>query len=437
MPFTLQRGDITQIRADALVNAANPSLARGDGVCDAIYAAAGVDALQAACGKIGGCATGQAVITPGFGLAAAHIIHTVGPVWRGGCAGEPAQLYACYQNSLALARQNGCGSIAFPLISSGIYGYPKAQALAVATAAIRDFLQQNDMDVTLVIFDKTAVSLSRALNDALRAFIDSRYIDAAHTTAPECDTQVSASPKRPAQVTLSPDLPARAASPELPVQATAAFTAPYEADEPLRREAKRRAPAHVFSSLPMATPCDAALLCDTATPRDAYPPPGDMASLCDTAPPCDAASLCGLTSLCDVTPLRDASPPYDTASPGGLDDLFSRMEESFSSRLLRMIDERGRTDAEVYKRANIDRRVFSKIRTGHDYRPSKNTALAFAVALELSPDDTRDLLMTAGYALSRSNKQDLIVEYFITEKNFNIFEINEALFAFGQTLLGA
>lgn len=154
MPFHIVNNDITKMQVDAIVNAANTSLKMGGGVCGAIFRAAGAEQLQAACDAIGGCRTGQAVITPGFNLEAKYVIHTPGPVWQGGGKGEEGLLRSCYLNSLELAKQHGCKSVAFPLISAGIYGYPKEQAMKVATTAIGDFLRDNDdgMDVYLVLF---------------------------------------------------------------------------------------------------------------------------------------------------------------------------------------------------------------------------------------------------------------------------------------------
>lgn len=339
MPFEIIRGDITKLEVDAAVNAANKALKKGGGVCGAVFSAAGEDKLQKACDKIGGCEVGQAVITRGYSLPAKYIIHTVGPVWHGGGYGEQEHLYSCYKNALLLAKEKKLNSIAFPLISSGIYGYPKDKALQAATAAIGDFLLKNDMNVLLVVFDKTAYSLSEKLYFAIKTFIDDNYADTHYRS---------------------------------------------------RRELG------------------------------------------------ESQVLDGALSFEQSIQSKIAAPQMaPMAQQRSLDDVVSRLDESFSERLLRLIDEQQRSDAEVYKRANIDRRVFSKLRSNKNYRPSKNTALAFAVSLELSLDDTRDLLMKAGFALSRSNKLDVIVEYFITEKNYNIFEINEALFAFDQNLLGA
>ena len=350
MPFEIIRNDITKLNVDAIVNAANNALQYGGGVCGAIFSAAGADKLQKACNKIGRCETGQAVITKGYALPAKHIIHTAGPVWHGGDNGERDLLYACYKNSLELAKENGCETIAFPLISSGIYGYPKDQALQVAVSAIGDFLFENDMSVSLVVFDKSAFSLSEKLYFSIKTFIDDHYADTHFVSR-------------------------RIAEESVILEQSSAL---LEADE------------KAFSA-----------------------------------------------EKSDFAKMKAPMPAPAMARHRSLNDVLEHLDETFSQRLLRLIDEKGKSDTEVYKRANIDRRVFSRIRSNPNHKPSKNTALAFAVALELSLDDTRDLLMKAGYALSRSSKQDVIVEYFINEGNYNIFEINEALFAFDQNLLGA
>ncbi len=338
MPLEIVRNDITVMRVDAIVNAANERLLMGGGVCGAIFAAAGAEALTKACAKIGYCKTGDAVLTRGFALPAKYVIHAVGPVWRGGAEGETELLAACYDSALALARRQGIRSIAFPLISSGIYGFPKDVALSVATARIGAFLRENEMQVYLVVFDRASFQLSEQRYRSIQSYIDDRA-----------------------------------------VFATEALYA-------------RR-----FESVP---------------PSSAMPAP------CGSAMP---------------TSSHHAPAP----SKKTLEQMLQRAGEGFTQRLLRLIDERGMTDPEVYQRANLDRRLFSKIRSNRDYRPAKNTALALAVALRLNLDETADLLRRAGYALSPSSRADLIVEYFLREENYDIFEVNEALFAFDESLLGS
>ena len=332
MPLIIVRNDITTMRVDAIVNAANESLLGGGGVDGCIHRAAGPE-LLAECRRLGGCRTGEAKLTRGYRLPCKYIIHTVGPVWHGGDHGEQEQLVSCYRTSLALARKHHCQTVAFPLISSGVYGYPKEQALRTAMDAIGAFLLEHDMTVYLVIFDRSAYQISSRLFADIAAYIDDHYVDA-HT------------------------------------------------------------------DFIRSRPCPASIPVETQmAPSPAFSP---------------------------------ASRP-----PRSLDDRLKHLDAGFSETLLTRIDRSGKKDSEIYKRANVDRKLFSKIRSNPDYRPSKPTALAFAIALELDLTETRDLIARAGYALSRSSKFDVIIEYFISQRNYNIYEINEALFVFDQSLLGA
>ena len=231
-----------------------------------------------------------------------------------------------------------CETVAFPLISSGVYGYPKDQALKVAVDAIGDFLLQHDLTVYLVIFDLASYTIGGKLFADIAAYIDDRYV---------------------------------------------------EEHGNLRAEQNRRSQL-LARSLPLME--------------------GETATASAAAP--------------------------DKATPESLEVALGQIDESFSQMLLRKIDEKGMTDAQCYKKANIDRKLFSKIRSDIHYKPSKPTAMAFAVALELPLAEARDLLQKAGFAFSHASKFDIIVEYFITHGNYNIFEINEALFAFDQSLLG-
>lgn len=325
MPFTIVRNDITHMSTDAIVNAANTGLQMGGGVCGAIFKAAGIRQLQEACDKLAPISTGEAVITPGFALPAKYIIHAAGPVYHAWSEEESRRLLEeTYRNSLLLAEEYGCTSIAFPLISSGIYGYPKDEAFSVAKNTIQTFLKDHEMDVYLVLFDRLSFLVSKELMEEVESYIDEHYVQQHHETRKFLDVEYKA-----------------------------------------------------MASMPME------------------------------------------------------------ASHGDLSSMLDDLDEPFNVTLLRLIDAKGKTDVEVYKKANIDRKLFSKIRTGKGYMPGKRTILALAIALELTLAETDDLLERAGYALSHSQKGDVIVEHFIIQGKYDIYAINEVLFAYDQPLLGA
>lgn len=361
MPFQIVHNDITQMHTDAIVNAANRALEAGGGVCGAIFRAAGVAELTRECREKAPCPTGSAVITSGYGLSAKYIIHAVGPIWRGGEQGEKEQLYGAYYHSLELAYQKECQSISFPLISAGIYGYPKEQALKVAIQAIGDFLLKYDMDVYLVVFDRSAVQLSERLFADVSHYIDTYYV-------PE-----------PRQSRLMES-----------------------------QWAEESVPLNSKKPLPPLSPCV------QATPLAEKKKSGKAFS-----------KLSAPFSLQKKEKERR------------LEDLLAQVNETFSQMLLRLIDEKGYTDVEVYKRANMDRKLFSKIRSNKDYHPKKTTVFSLAIALRLSVDEATDLLKKAGYSFSDSYRQDIIVRYFLEQGVYDIFTINETLFCFEEPLLGA
>ena len=405
MPLTFLRADITTLSCDAIVNAANTKLLPGGGVCGAIFKAAGFLPLALACRKIGSCAVGDAVMTKGFKLKAKAIIHTVGPVYGKDPANQERLLGDCYRNSLRLAAENGFESIAFPLISSGIYGYPKDKALSIATNAIKDFLQasETDMQVFLVVYDKASFEISQSLYADICSFIDEREVrPPAANRMPE---DGAANMPFGAQAPDDFGVDAAPAPDDFPVGAPAPNTFPgntgkhdYAADENLQRDET----AHLQAkSLPRTKPLS------------------DRQTNASSEAVCEQASM----SLLDA--LRDRS----------LADLLDRKSETFSEMLLRLIDEKGMTDVEVYKRANIDRKLFSKIRK-KDYVPKKATVFALIIGLRLNMDEARDLLSRAGFAFSESLRFDIIIEYFIEHNRYDIYEINETLFAFDEPLLG-
>lgn len=333
MPFYIVRQDITEMKVDAIVNAANTDLAIGGGVCGAVFNAAGADRMRAACNKIAPVKTGTAVVTPAFDLAAKFVIHAVGPIYGHRSAKEDRDLLrSAYTASLQLAAEHQCESIAFPLISAGIYGYPKEEAFQIATAAIKEFLADHDMSVYLVVFDRDSFRVGKELLGEVKSYIDDHYVSSHYVSRQH-----------------------------------------YARFEP-------------------------------QDPTQAFPP-----AACRRAQGSDA---------------------------DGLDSLIGAMDKPFNVILLGLIDAKGKTDTEVYKKANIDRKLFSKIRTGNGYKPGKRTILALAFALELNLAETSALLATAGYALSHSQKFDVIVEYFIVHGKYDIYQVNEVLFRYKEALLG-
>ena len=328
MPLSIVRNDLVKMHVDVIVNSANPKPVVGAGVDGRIHTYAGEDLLKARV-AIGDIGCGEAKITKAYNLQAKYVIHTVGPAYTYNHVYE--LLSKCYQNSLLLAKEYKCESIAFPLISTGTYGVDKAKALQVAIQTIHEFLLENEMMVYLVVYDHQSYQLSEHLYSDVQSYIDENY-----------------------------------------VEENIYFNSRFES---------RRIEANCIE-----------------LDREEF--------------------------VCKAMPLRS------------LEDLIDEADETFSEYLFRMIDYKGLKDPDVYKKANIDRRHFSKIRSNKYYQPSKYTALALAFALELNLDETKDLLIKAGYALSNSNKVDIIFKYFIEKNNYNIYELNEVLFKFTETTLG-
>lgn len=403
MPLIIVRSDITKMEVDAIVSAANPALEGGGGVNGAIHRAAGPE-FDEACRSLGGCRMGEAKLTAGYGLPAKYVIHTVGPIWRGGGEGEGQILTACYQNALELAVKAECRSVAFPLISAGAFGFPKELALRTAENAIVEFLKTQELTVYIVVFDRESYDIGKARFKEIAEYIDDRYAEA-HGGARDALLA-----RRNAAAYWS------TARPE-------AFGAPCAQSAPQAMASANMAPA---AELPKQEKKSRGLFKRRRRKAEKQDE--------QTAPP-----------AAPFPPQPAPQPLYEEQEAGfadaqldGLRDwLDETLDESFSEMLLRKIDEKNMTDAECYKKANIDRKLFSKIRSDRLYKPSKPTVLAFAIALELSLNETKTLLMKAGFALSHASKFDIIIEYFIERGNYNIFEINEALFAFDQSLLGA
>jgi O-acetyl-ADP-ribose deacetylase (regulator of RNase III) len=343
MPFHIIRQDITKIECDAIVNAANSSLLGGGGVDGCIHRAAGPDLVRE-CATLHGCEVGEAKFTKGYLLPSKYVIHTVGPVWNGGGDGEEELLRSCYRNSFAVAEKLGCETLAMPLISSGAFGYPKAEALRIAVECVREFLCKSDMTVYLTVFDRAAFEVSKNAADKVLEYIDDHYVNE------------YAMERRAARWASEPSV--------FPALDKKIVSASYSIKNPVKKTVSRR------------------------------------------------------------------------VSESEISNLLRHIDDPFSVTLLKLIDKKGMTDVECYKKANVSKQTWYKIINDASYRPSKTTVFSFAIALSLTLDETNALLETVGFAISHSSRFDLVIEYFINEGIYDIFIINEMLFKFDLPCLG-
>lgn len=343
MPLQIIRQDITKIKCDAVVNPTNEQLNPTGGVDLAIHKASGKE-LTKACRDIGHINTGEAVVTSAYKLSAKYVIHTAGPVWQGGSNNEENLLRSCYQNALALAKENSCDSIAIPLISSGTYGYPKDKVLKIAINAIGDFLFTYDMMVYLVVFDKRAFELSRKLMGDIKSFIDDHYATA------------------------------------------------HIANHIGQRSRRLR-----YESARLSVPMAQKELAPTNTE--------DISECC----------------VCDDNVID-------------IDD-YIKLDEGFALKLMRLIDIKGMSDVECYKKANVSKQTWYKINNDKNYKPNKKTVIAFAVALKLSLMETQSLLESVGFVLSNSSLFDVIIMYCLSNGIYDVFEIDSILFKYDQETL--
>ena len=352
MPFQIIRNDITKVKADAIVNTANPKPIYASGTDLAVYQAAGADELLAERKKIGCIERGDIAVTGAYALNAKYIIHTVGPVWVDGMHKEFETLESCYEKSLQKALELGCDSIAFPLISTGVYEFPKDKALQIAVSVFSRFLLQNEMQIILVVFDKKSFQLSGQLVGEIDSFIDANYIRQKRIT------EYSRRPFRHSRIESN-------------------ITYDSEVYEECSRYTE-------------AEESETELLMSVPMPQKAM----------------------------------------------SLEEELENVGMSFHDKLFELIGESGMDNKDVWKRANLDRKHFSKIQCDEKYHPKKKTVMALCIALELDLEQAKDLLARADWAFSPSSKVDLIVQKAIIDKQYDIYQLNLVLFQYTNEILG-
>ena len=431
MAFRIVRNDITKIKADAIVNTANPKPKYDSGTDTAIYLAAGAEELLEARKKIGRIEEGRVAVTPAFALDAKYIFHTVGPIWYGGQKGERDIVRSCYTNCLNKALELGIESIAFPLLATGNYGFPKAEALQIATSVFSSFLAENDLDITLVVFDNESFTLSGKIFAGIDQYIDENYVEE------KTGEEYGDPHKGLLMAGLAGAGMGAGAIPGIPFaegpDAAESFGACADEEAPVKdRDRREKNNRRLFLGNRRLASRDE--LFEMRLPQQ------DMlaGSKAEEVAREEAAAL-KTEAAAPVAPVAPSAPAAAAAvmpKKRSLDDVMKNISETWSESLLRMITERNLKDSEVYKRANVDRKLFSKIRSDKDYKPKKTTAVAFALALRLNVDEAKDFIGRAGYAFSPSSKFDLIIEYFIDNQVYDFMTINLALFEHDQPQIG-
>ena len=368
MPFTIVRNDITKMNTDAIVNTANARPVVGPGCDHAVYEAAGYDELLSyRKAHIGAVQEGDAFITPGFRLPAKYIIHAVSPLFVNGMSGEEALLRSCYRKSLALAKENGIRSIAFPLISTGSFGYPKEEGMRIAVDEIHAFLLTNRMQVFLVVFDEKATRMGKSLDPELEAYIDRNYVR--------------------------------------------------------EREEDEYGGSWYADAMPPASDAKSA---GKKSGRSGFLP-----SLFRKETGAGSQGFTGGAYEEETCLQAPAALSFDEDADAAIEEMerklserMAHMADTFPQYLFYLIGEKGLTNAEVYKRAIVDKKVFSKIKNNPDYHPQKLTALCLCIGAKLNIDESRDLLARAGYALSPCDKTDIIFSYFIENGIYDMIELD-------------
>lgn len=391
MPFKIIRNDITKMNTDAIVNTANQFPEVGEGCDTAVYEAAGYEELLSYRKEhIGEVPEGEVFITPGFHLPAKYIIHAVSPLFINGEMGEEDKLRSCYRKGLELAYEKGIASIAFPLISTGSFGYPKEEGMRIAVDEINAFLLKHQMMIYLVVFDDVATRLGQNLYPDLESYIDRKYVERKH----------------PAFFMNAEPAPTAVSKP-MKVQSSAP-TVNSKASQPKNSRSASRL-GSLFGH-GKSEPAESAKQMDFTT---------SMRQETMWEETCEEVCFDG----------------FDDAHESELAKRMEHMSDTFSEYLLYLIESKGMTNAEVYKRAIVDKKVFSKIKNNPDYHPQKITAMCLCVGACLNLDETRDLLVRAGYALSPCDKTDIIFTYFIEHGIYDMIELDIQLEEHGLNCL--
>ncbi|MCR5178707.1 MAG: macro domain-containing protein [Lachnospiraceae bacterium] len=380
MPFKIVRNDITRMQCDAIVNTAAGRPANtfeevGSGCDKAIHKAAGAEKLIAARKEIGVLAEGKAAITPGFDLPAKYIIHAVSPVYMDGNSGEEEKLRDCYRNSLSIAKEHNLSSIAFPLIATGSFGYPQEEGMRIAVDEINAFLLKNDMMIYLVVFGSKAEMLGERIYPDLEAYIDHNYV---HKKREEEYGDAYFGSYHPDESGYNPYVEARSG---------------MESRLQRKKHARDKGSASVTGSV--------------------------MHSFLKT-PAIPVASFGMITDEDN----EESPVEFSEAHESKLEERMRHMSDTFSEYLMYLIEEKGKTPVDVYKKAIVDKKVFSKIKNNPDHHPNKMTAMCLCVGAELNLDEARDLLARAGYALSPCDKTDVIFSYFIENRIYDMIELD-------------